>query len=108
MLGIEFVERGELNPDLSNLRTVINATHHLLSQHVWNVNRLQHVLGPWNWLLVPRLPAMAALQRCYVLSSCGDKWVRDKLDTKHELRMLLGLMSLLYSKMDSQLSDVML
>jgi len=108
ILGIEISPNGELNPDQIKLKRLKDRTQMLLDSYGWNVNRLQHVLGHWNWFLLLNRPGMGVLRRCYDLSTSKKPTVKACKEAKHELYLLMCLAPLIFSCFNRSESPVML
>lgn len=90
------------------MNKVLDATARFLRGRAWNTERLQHVLGSWNWFLLLSQPAMSSIQECYALASNEKLPVLAAEKKKHELRLLMVLAPLFYASMRRENADVML
>ncbi|MEM7281757.1 MAG: hypothetical protein AAF438_09040 [Pseudomonadota bacterium] len=108
VLGIEISPSGSIEPAREKLQEIIAATRSFVQAPVWNVARLQYLLGCWNWFMLLARPAMAVLRVCYELAASTRLGVFATRQAKHELRMLIALSPLFHATMKRPNSDVML
>ena len=108
VLGMEIHPNGRIEPDPDKMNKVLDVTSGLIKERVWNVAKLQHVLGSWNWFLLLARPVMSVLRVCYDLSSSEKLAVKPNSEAKHELRMLMALAPLIHANIGRPTSDVML
>lgn len=98
VLGVEFAPIGLVDSAPEKMQNLISIMWQFIGEKFRHVITLQAIVGSWNWFMILSCLAYSILQRTYEWRSGGLNVVKDTVEAKYGLRMLIDFWPLLFAK----------